>query len=65
MADSQMTVEKCLQLCADQGNAYAGVQYSKQCFCGDTAPTETADNCDMKCSGDSFQSNLQRRIEGS
>jgi len=55
MADSQMTVEKCLQLCVDQGNAYAGVQYSKQCFCGDTAPTETADNCDMKCSGDNDQ----------
>lgn len=55
MATPNMTVEKCKELCLGDGFAYAGVQYSKQCFCGDTAPTITATNCDMQCSGDKDQ----------
>ena len=50
-----MTVEKCKELCLNSSFAYAGVQYSRQCFCGDTAPTITATNCDMKCVGNRDQ----------
>ena len=48
-----MTVEKCKQLCL--GFAYAGVEYSKECFCGNIAPTITAQNCNMVCAGNKNQ----------
>ena len=51
--DKEMTREKCNKLC--QGFAYAGVQYSEDCFCGNKRPTETATNCNMKCAGDQNQ----------
>ena len=54
-AEYGMTVEKCKELCLDGGFAYAGVQYARQCFCGDTAPTEPATNCNMKCHGNKDQ----------
>ena len=50
-----MTVEKCKKLCLNGGFAYAGVQYFRQCFCGDTVPTITATNCNMKCDGNRDQ----------
>ena len=50
-----MTVEKCKELCLNGGFAYAGIQYSRQCFCGDTAPIITATNCNMKCDGNRDQ----------
>ena len=48
-----MTVGKCKRLCF--GFAYAGVQYSKQCFCGNTAPSIAAKNCNMACAGNKKQ----------
>ena len=48
-----MTVEKCKNLCL--GFTYAGVQFSGECFCGNTAPTITAQNCNMECSGNDKQ----------
>ena len=50
-----MTVEKCIRLCLKDGFVYAGVEYSTQCFCGDTAPTITARNCNMECAGNKKQ----------
>ena len=50
-----MTVEKCKELCLNGCFAYAGVQYSRQCFCGDTAPKITATNCNMKSDGNEDQ----------
>ena len=52
---SNMTIENCLRYCSDGGFNYAGVQYSKQCFCGNTTPVEVASNCDRKCSGNKNQ----------
>ena len=48
-----MTIETCKKLCL--GFTYAGVQYSEECFCGNTAPTITAQNCDMECAGNAKQ----------
>lgn len=50
----KMTPGLCVQTCAQKGFSYAGVQYGSQCFCGNTyGKYGTAENCDMKCSGDS------------
>ena len=53
-----MTIERCKKLCSDfpyNDFAYAGVQFSKQCFCGNIAPTITAQNCNMPCRGNKEQ----------
>lgn len=54
-----MTVEKCATFC--DGFQYYGVEYSSQCFCGNTinspnfitSPTSTPNNstCNMRCGG--------------
>jgi len=55
-SSSQMTTEKCLQHCQSQGYDYAGIQYSSQCFCGNTyGKSGTADNCNMPCKGNAKQ----------
>jgi protein xylosyltransferase len=45
--------KKCIQMCLQSGYLYAGVQYSTECFCGNTEPptdTKLPDpNCNMKC----------------
>jgi hypothetical protein len=49
-----LTVEECLQTCEDAGFAYAGLQYSHSCLCGDSyGRYGEADTCDMPCAGDS------------
>ncbi|KAH9885182.1 WSC domain-containing protein [Xylariomycetidae sp. FL2044] len=56
-----MTVDLCVKMCGDKGFAYAGVEYSTQCFCGagvadDRMPTNgTQGNCNMPCAGDAKQ----------
>jgi len=50
-----MTVEKCLAACQAANFSFAGLEYSEQCFCGDSfenggAPVSTG--CDMTCVGD-------------
>jgi hypothetical protein len=55
--DSEMTPEKCINICRDKNFQYAGVQYGRQCFC-DNEPkrglgkrlSESA--CKSKCAGD-------------
>ena len=46
---------QCFEACSTWGYAYAGVQYGKECFCGDTVPPETArvdpSACNYTCSG--------------
>jgi hypothetical protein len=45
--------EECMETCYDLGFAYAGVQYSSWCFCGDSyGKLGPAENCDMTCVGD-------------
>lgn len=48
-----MTIDMCVGFCGSKGFAYAGVQYSKWCFCGNSyADRGEAKNCNMACSGD-------------
>ncbi len=51
-----MTPALCISVCREKGFAYAGVQYSYQCFCGNSyGKYGRADNCDMRCSGNSHK----------
>ena len=49
------TVEKCKKACFERNYKFAGVQFSKECFCGNNAPKKLASKsseCNMDCSGD-------------
>ncbi|KAI9643951.1 hypothetical protein NHQ30_007302 [Ciborinia camelliae] len=52
-----MTIETCIDFCNSQGFSVAGLEYSTQCFCGnsvaaDRAPTPgLVGGCNMPCSG--------------
>jgi len=49
----QNTPQRCIQICAAKGFAYAGVQYSQSCLCGNRYGTQgQANNCNMACTGD-------------
>jgi hypothetical protein len=51
-----MTIGACISECQSRGFAYAGVQYSTWCFCGNSyGRFGTASNCTMSCGGDSSQ----------
>lgn len=53
---SQNTPQNCVQICHARGFAYAGVQYSESCLCGNRyGQFGTADNCNMPCTGDASQ----------
>jgi len=48
-----MTPEMCIDICSKRNFKYASVQYSTQCFCGNSyGKYGPANNCNMKCSGD-------------
>ncbi|CAG7847892.1 WSC domain-containing protein ARB_07867 {ECO:0000305} Flags: Precursor [Serendipita indica DSM 11827] len=51
-----MTVEACVDFCDQRNYRYAGLEYSKECFCDNTfqngATTAAASDCNMICSGD-------------
>eukprot|EP01064_Diplonema_japonicum_P030265 TRINITY_DN50_c0_g1_i5.p1 TRINITY_DN50_c0_g1~~TRINITY_DN50_c0_g1_i5.p1 ORF type:complete len:706 (+),score=119.02 TRINITY_DN50_c0_g1_i5:55-2172(+) len=52
------TVWECTRTCQHNGYKYAGLQYGKQCWCGDDLSTSTRtvmSQCDDPCSGDSTQ----------
>ena len=54
-----MTIQLCLSICREKGYAYAGLEYSEECFCGDQ-PKNGFDwmwqtKCDLRCSGDRNQ----------
>jgi hypothetical protein len=52
LTSDRMTVGTCITNCAQQGFAYAGVQYGSQCFCGNSyGRYGPAENCDMRCAG--------------
>ncbi|KAK4034106.1 glyoxal oxidase N-terminus-domain-containing protein [Parachaetomium inaequale] len=56
---ANMTIEACLTYCSSKGFAYAGTEYSVECFCGSSlaaAATKVADSvCNMPCSGAATQ----------
>lgn len=56
-ADPGMTVEKCADFCA--AYTYMGVEYSTECYCGNTigsgANKTTPDKCSMVCGGNALE----------
>ncbi|KAL8837213.1 MAG: hypothetical protein Q9176_005844 [Flavoplaca citrina] len=56
-ADDKMTADMCLGLCYQY--QYAGIEYGRECFCGDTlasTSTKVADSqCSKVCPGDTSQ----------
>lgn len=57
--DKTNTPRRCLNLCLQLGYPYSGVQYGKECFCGNSyaasAQIVSDDNCITPCSGDPSQ----------
>ena len=52
------TIKFCKKACFKKGYKYAGLQYSKECFCGNNVPRKVASQqseCNMGCSGDRSQ----------
>ncbi len=50
----QMTKKLCMETCRKKGFGYAGLQYSRYCFCGNSyGRLGKADNCNMACAGNS------------
>ncbi|CAM9469933.1 unnamed protein product, partial [Sphacelaria rigidula] len=55
--DSAMTPARCKEVCeADPANAFYGVQFANECWCGPASSDYTrhgeSDQCTMKCAGD-------------
>ena len=52
-----LTPDKCIKACKDKGFHFAGVQFSKECWCGKEAPSKDRivemKECNMDCQGDS------------
>jgi hypothetical protein len=51
----QMTVEVCQAACSGDGYKYFGLEFSRECYCGQSLPTVTADQCNMPCTGNSAE----------
>ena len=55
---SKNTIEYCKKACFKLHYRYAGLQFSKECFCGKNLPKKIAprqSDCNMKCSGNRSQ----------
>ncbi|OWZ54809.1 glucan endo-1,3-alpha-glucosidase agn1 [Cryptococcus neoformans c45] len=51
-----MTVDSCLTICENRGYVFAGLQFSDECYCGNSLLQSTSydsTRCDMSCAGDS------------
>ncbi|KAF2005544.1 WSC domain protein [Amniculicola lignicola CBS 123094] len=61
IASDDMTVEKCVDYCSSQGYTFAGLEYSKECYCGNSLAPSRAPKlgifggCTMDCAGNSTQ----------
>ncbi|TFK85981.1 WSC-domain-containing protein [Polyporus arcularius HHB13444] len=56
-ANDQMTVASCVSTCASKGYSMAGIEYGRECYCGNTFSNNqgkslAASTCNMACSGD-------------
>lgn len=58
-ADDGMTQESCVSFCNTAGYAFAGVEYSRECYCsniiGASGQTAAAGDCSMACSGNTAE----------
>ncbi|KAG8932421.1 hypothetical protein FRC02_001157 [Tulasnella sp. 418] len=53
-----MTIDKCLAGCVSSGYKYGGLEFGKECFCGNKISSGNIlppSNCRMACEGDSSQ----------
>ncbi|KAJ9124508.1 hypothetical protein QFC24_003299 [Naganishia onofrii] len=61
VAQKDMTIDLCLDICEGKGYKYAGLEYGEECMCGNTLKTGvTYDNnnqwaCNMPCAGDATE----------
>ena len=55
--DQAMTVGKCQTFCFSSGYQYAGVEFSRECWCGNQRPEDErpGEECAMACTGDKTQ----------
>lgn len=54
-SDEIVTVYSCTTLCSQQGFQYAGVEYARECYCGNeisNGGAPASSGCDMACTGD-------------
>jgi hypothetical protein len=60
-SNTGMTVETCIDFCTSKGFSIAGLEYSTQCFCGNSFSADRAPvpglvgSCGMPCSGNDEQ----------
>jgi hypothetical protein len=56
-ANDQMTVQSCIAFC--NGTNYAGLEYGRECYCGNTllaaSTNQSASDCSTPCKGDSSE----------
>jgi len=63
LADDAMTDGECVAFCASEGYTYAGTEYTRECWCGNSVapgrePQTTLaslDNCNYPCGGNASQ----------
>ena len=51
-ANDSMTVAVCLDYCKTKGTIYAGIEYRRECYCGDSLATDAVPNavgCSLTC----------------
>jgi|GEM_PF-5321466 len=54
IAQNNMTTKLCVSICSQKGFAYSATQFGSYCFCGNKYGKHgTAQNCNMKCAGNS------------
>ncbi|KAK4182611.1 putative fungistatic metabolite [Podospora australis] len=56
-ASDSMTVEACASFCSQNKSKYFGIEYGRECYCGDTLTTEPVsdDDCSFACPGNPLQ----------
>ncbi|KAI9759784.1 MAG: hypothetical protein M4579_002083 [Chaenotheca gracillima] len=53
-----MTIESCVDFCGTKGFSFAGTEFSDECYCGDSIPSDrmptpgVPGDCTMACAGD-------------
>ncbi|KAI0175889.1 hypothetical protein GGR52DRAFT_334817 [Hypoxylon sp. FL1284] len=58
-ADDAMTLDSCQTFCSGKGTTYFGVEYARECYCGDKLETGSAEapasDCNMACAGEASE----------
>ncbi|KAF8961438.1 WSC domain-containing protein [Flammula alnicola] len=55
---NNMTIESCLAFCTPNGYQFAGVEYSRECYCDNVIESPgapTTDGCNMPCTGNAAE----------